>query len=477
MELPATVSRAGGSLDVRARADPRAPAPAGSPPVSRPFPAGDVAPGPCVARAFARYLGRVLADAGADPPELLWHPFALPSAAAPVPVRVGPSTAWWDELSARRAGAHVAFRGRAGRGPSVLAKRVPVTVFDRWDPSAVGPTPQGFDILAIVTTFNEADIVEDLLARLRGDGIRVHLIDNWSTDDTFAIATARAAHDGGITLERFPEVGPPAYFELEKLLMRVEDVAHRSGADWVVNHDADEIRQSPWAGVPLRRALYCVEQFGFNCVDHVVMNFRPVDERWHGAGRLQDSFPWFEFGDHHAAFRQQKAWKPQPEPVRFASSGGHDAAFPGRRIFPYRFLLRHYPIRSTAHGRRKVLTERLGRFSPEEREKGWHVHYDHYSDTSAFLWSAESLHRFSTLEELDRRLLVERLSAAALPANPFPGESVDPPPPRRLLGWRGRVPGNRWLLGRVPGNRWLLGRVPGNRPGTDPSPGVRPGRG
>ncbi len=393
--------------------------------MNRAFPPGDAAPGPDVVRAFASYLERTLGEADAGRTDLLWRPLAMPSPAAAVTLRVGPSTAWWDALGARRAGVRVAFRGFAGRGPAGSARRVPLTVFDRWDPAAVKPTPPEFDVLAIVATFNEADVVAGLLSRLRDDGIRVHLIDNWSTDETFAIVTGRAANDPGITVERFPADAPPDYFELERLLTRVEEVAHGSGADWVVNHDADEVRQSPWAGVSLRRALFCVEQFGFNCVDHVVMNFRPVDERWDGRGRLEDAFSWFEFGDHHASFRQQKAWKPQPEPVRFASSGGHNAEFAGRRVFPYRFLLRHYPIRSTAHGRRKVLTERQGRFSPEERAKGWHVHYDHYSETSEFLWEPTSLHRFTTLEDLDLRLLVERLSAAALPANPFPGESVD----------------------------------------------------
>ncbi len=411
--------------------------------MTNPFPPDDVAPGPDVVRACAHYLERVLHDADAGQAEVLWHPFATPSAAAAVTVRVGPRTRWWDDVAARRSSSHVAFRGPAGRGPAALARRVPVTIFDRWDPRSVAPTPPEFDVLALVATFNEADIVGDLLSRLRDDGIRVHLCDNWSTDGTFDIAESRARSDKGITVERFPKDAPPSYFELEKLLTRVEELAHASGADWVVNHDADEVRQSPWAGVSLRRALWCVEQFGFNCIDHVVMNFRPVDEHWEGSGRLQDAFGWFEFGDHHAAFRQQKAWKPQPEPVRFASSGGHDAAFPGRRVFPYRFLLRHYPIRSTAHGRRKVLTERLGRFSPEEREKGWHVHYDHYSESSEFLWAPGSLHRFTTLQDLDRHLLVERLTAAALPANPFPGESVVAhPTPRRPGLWR-RVSASR----------------------------------
>jgi hypothetical protein len=397
--------------------------------VTRSFPQGDLAPGPGVVRAFGCYLTRTLGEAAAGTSELLGHPLALPTPGATVSVRAGKSSPGWDALSARLSGGHVAFRGTAGRGPQGAAQPVPLTVFDRWDPATVGTVPSSFDVLAVVTTFNEADVVGDLLSRLRADGIRVHVVDNWSTDITFDVLVDRASRDPGIALERFPADSPAPHFELERLLSRVEDVAHGSGADWVVNHDADEVRQSPWPGVSLRRALWCVEQFGFNCVDHVVMNFRPVDERWTGQGHLEDAFTWFEFGDHHAAFRQQKAWKPQAQPVRVAATGGHDAEFPGRRVFPYRFLLRHYPIRSTAHGRRKVLTERQGRFSPEERAKGWHVHYDHYSEQSEFLWRTGTLHRFTTLEDLDRRLLVERLSAAALPANPFPGEAVDPTPP------------------------------------------------
>jgi glycosyltransferase involved in cell wall biosynthesis len=378
-------------------------------------------PGDAVVRAFGHYLDRTLSDAGAGTAEVLRGRFATPSAEAAVVVCVGTRPARFFHRIERRTGLRVAFRGGAGRGG---AGCVPLTVLDRWDPALPGSTPEDFDVLAIVTTFNEADVLGDLLDRLRNDAVRVHVIDNWSTDDTFPTLEKRAEQDGGVTLERFPADGPARHFELERLLTRVEEVAHTSGADWVVNHDADEVRQSPWRGVSLRRSLYCVEQFGFNCVDHVVMNFRPIDEGWEGGGRLVDAFDWFEFGDHHAAFRQQKAWKPQPAPVRFASSGGHDALFPGRRVFPYRFLLRHYPIRSTAHGRRKVLQERQGRWSPEERQRGWHVHYDAYTEASEFLWEAGSLHRFGSLEDLDGGLLVERLSGAGLPANPFPGESV-----------------------------------------------------
>jgi hypothetical protein len=55
------------------------------------------------------------------------------------------------------------------------------------------------------------------------------------------------------------------------------------------------------------------------------------------------------------------------------------------------FLLRHYPIRSAEHGRRKVLAERIERFAAEERAGGWHVQYDHYADGTDYLHERETL--------------------------------------------------------------------------------------
>jgi hypothetical protein len=73
------------------------------------------------------------------------------------------------------------------------------------------------------------------------------------------------------------------------------------------------------------------------------------------------------------------------------STGGHEARFPGRRVFPLRFLLRHYPIRGQAHGERKVFKERRARFSAEERARGWHVQYDALKEGASFLREPSSL--------------------------------------------------------------------------------------
>ena len=315
-------------------------------------------------------------------------------------------------------------------------------LLDRFDPAAVGPVPGGFDVLAIVTTFNESDIVAALVERLVADAIRVHVVDNWSSDGTGEILAGLVA-SGACTSERFPAAGPSPHFELEALLRRVEEIAAASGAHWVVHHDADEIREPPWPGTSLRGGLFAVDSFGFNCVDHTVANFVPVDDGFVAGADLESHFEWFSFGESPGHFLQQKAWKPQEGPVEMASSGGHEVRFAGRRVFPYKFLLRHYPIRSQSHGEQKIFRERRGRFSPAERARGWHVHYDAIERGSSFLGDPATL---ASARDLDGALLLERLSGAGLPGNPFPGEGPAIATPDAAAG-----EGSRATPGAAPG--------------------------
>jgi hypothetical protein len=316
-----------------------------------------------------------------------------------------------------RSGLRPAFTGGIATS-GAREEFAPLAVYDRWDPSAVTRRPASFTVLAIVTTYNEVDIIEQLLGRLRTNGVRVHVVDNWSSDATPEILT-RVAAGPGVTWERFPASGDTGHFELERLLGRVEEVAAASGADWVIHHDADEIREPPWPGVSLIDALWAVEQWGYNCIDHTVVNFRPVDNSWSPGDELTASFPWCQFGDTPADFLQIKGWKPQATRLTMASNAGHQVTFEGRRVFPYKFLLRHYSIRSQAHGERKILRERQPRWSPEERAKGWHVHYDHYDEQTSFLWRPEGLLRWGTIDE---HHLLERLSGVGMANNPWLGE-------------------------------------------------------
>lgn len=111
-------------------------------------------------------------------------------------------------------------------------------------------------------------------------------------------------------------------------------------------------------------------RWGFNCVDHAAVDFRPADDTWRPGDDLDGAFDWFEFASSHARFTLLEAWRPQTAPVVNAETGGHRADFAGRRVFPYKFPIRHYPLRSAAHARRKLFAKRRDRWDPEERAKG-----------------------------------------------------------------------------------------------------------
>ena len=273
--------------------------------------------------------------------------------------------------------------------------------------------PADFRVLAIVPAYNEEDVIAGTLRDLLGQGVDPIVLDNGSTDDTVAIAQA-----AGVPVERFPpRRGPTTTYDLAGLMTRVEDMSERArGADWVVLHDADERRRSPWPGVNLRDALWHVDLSGYNCIDHVTLTFWPTDDAFEVGGDPERHFRHFEFSDHPGHFHQRRAWKQLGRRVALARSAGHDVAFAGRRVYPYKFLLKHYPLRSRAQGARK-LRERRERCSRREREWGWHRQYDATAPDD-MLRDPAGLLRFDG--DFHRRYPVERLSGVGVFAHPPP---------------------------------------------------------
>ncbi len=261
--------------------------------------------------------------------------------------------------------------------------------------------------------FNEADVLKGSLEALVRDGVQVYVLDDWSTDSSYEIAAAMLGR-GVIGLERCPPDRPSSDFRWMDVQERVADLALSLSADWFVHLDPDERRRPPWASLGLRDGLYEVDRSGFNCVDHTTVNFQPVDDAFPFGSDCEAYFRWFEFGRRPGSFLQQKAWKNLGLRVERAESGGHEIRFPGRRVYPFKFLLKHYPIRSQAHGERKVFGERMPRWSLAERSRGQHVHYDHLTRGHTFLRTPADLIEFRAAD-FNRRYLVERLSGVGLP--------------------------------------------------------------
>ena len=273
--------------------------------------------------------------------------------------------------------------------------------------------PDNFGVVAFMTAYNEEDIIFHSISRLIRTGIDVYLIDNWSTDKTVAMVEPLLGN-GLIGIERFPLGGSTGYYDWERLMMRVEELARAIPAEWFIHHDVDEIRESPWPEITLREALYFVDRLGFNAVDHTVINFLPVDNGFLPGSDFGNYFTYWEFGRRPGHFQQIKAWKNLCQTLTLASTGGHDVDFTGRKVFPYKFLLRHYPVRSQEHGEKKVLTERKPRFNPEERAvRGWHGHYDHIENGHNFLFDPQLLNHYDSAS-FYQDYLVERISGIGI---------------------------------------------------------------
>lgn len=312
-------------------------------------------------------------------------------------------------------GIPVEFSGYTYNNDVDWLKNTSLLVLANHQKSHKSTPPDDFRVVAITTAYNEEDIIASSLRHMIEQGIEVYVIDNWSTDTTAEIARGYIGR-GVINVELFPETDPQSYQRMN-LLQRVEELCLSLQADWYILYDIDEIRNSPWHDVSLREAIYHVDQCGFNCIDHTVLTFRPVDDFMTDQGLEQMKF--YELGRNPGFFVQLKAWKNVGKSVQLHPSLGHNISFDGRQIYPYKFLLRHYPIRSQKHGEQKVFIERKPRRDAEAVKKGFHNHYDHITPQYDFLYNRFDLEIFE-VKHFSQKYLIERLSGVGITPYPKP---------------------------------------------------------
>jgi hypothetical protein len=151
-----------------------------------------------------------------------------------------------------------------------------------------------------------------------------------------------------------------------------------------------------------------VDRAGFNCVDHTIVEFHPVDDGFQMGMDHEAYFRHFDFRNLSHA-NQRKAWKNGGQTIAMIASAGHDVLFEGRRVYPFKFLLKHYSFRSQRHAEKKVFTERKARWNPNERARGWHIHYDVFKKGHRFVQPAVEKTIFEE-DDFNKTYLVERLA-------------------------------------------------------------------
>lgn len=270
--------------------------------------------------------------------------------------------------------AFASARQLIGDGITVNAVAAP-----RPQPAAQLPASRPFTVTAIISSFNEGDVISHVIGDLIANGVQVYLLDNCSTDNTVAEAS-RWLGKGLLHIERFPDDSGYSKRNTKEyvwrdILRRKQELAQTLTSDWFIHADADEFRESPYVGQTLSEGIAAVDTAGYSAINFELLNFRPTNNGFVPGSDVRTSLTHYERGEWFDS-AQIKAWKNTGIPVDLVSTGGHSIAFTGRSVYPVPFILRHYPIRSEQHGQNKVYQERLARFAKEERAAGWHVQYD-----------------------------------------------------------------------------------------------------
>jgi Glycosyl transferase family 2 len=228
-------------------------------------------------------------------------------------------------------------------------------------------------VVAIIATYNERRFIHSCLNHLREHEVDAYLIDDGSTDDTVAVAEQWLGR-GLIGIEETPR-DDDHVFSLPAQLRRKEELARELDADWFIHLDPDEIRLPPSRTQTLARALEVVDREGFNAVNFVEFTFVPCSEE---PDHDHPDFPqtlltYYPFSPRFP--NQLKAWKAQ-DSVDLVSTHGHKVQFPGLKMHPESFPMKHYLFLSVPHAIEKYVNGRPGR-----KQGGWrsqlrasHVH-------------------------------------------------------------------------------------------------------
>jgi len=247
-------------------------------------------------------------------------------------------------------------------------------------------------VVAMLQVYNEQRFVAGCIEHLREQGVGVYLIDNESSDDTLAIAE-RYVGRGVVGIETLPrgEEG----FVLRAQCARQEELAQTLDADWLIHHDADEIRVSPKRGQTLVEAIAEVDAAGFNAVNFLEFTFVPTRESPdHDHPDFQRTmrsyYPFLPSFPHRL-----NAWKRQEGPVTIRT---HRVSFPDQRMAPESLYMKHYMYLSADHALEKYLTRR---YSATEVEAGLHRWQARLRPEHIHLPSESELRRYHSDDTLD----------------------------------------------------------------------------
>jgi hypothetical protein len=244
------------------------------------------------------------------------------------------------------------------------------------------------NIIGMMAVYNEADIVGQSVAHMISQGIPLVVLDGGSTDGSFEIVSEFLGR-GVLSIQAHRT----EKLEWETVLRELCQMAANQSPDWGVRCDADEFMESPRLGLTLKEAIELEAGQGYNLIQFNNYEFWPTELDENSTEKdVRKRLLYYSWVDNFL-FR---AWKFYSG-TTIHEHGGHFPLFPLEHeinISPNKFVLRHYRIRSYRQGLKKVFEERLPRYSPNDLERGWHMHYSNFKrDKDSFVIDSRRLTR------------------------------------------------------------------------------------
>jgi len=225
-------------------------------------------------------------------------------------------------------------------------------------------------VIAYIWSYNEEDFIEWTIKHLISQNIEIHLFDNWSTDSTFDKANKFTSKY--LKVSKWPK-NEERYSSLTSRLNFLEELSRKNTThDWIIHQDVDEIRRAK-TGETLVNFIKRIDSQGFNAINHDIETYLPKED-WDGSQNPEMFFT--AKANNHTDKRtsQIKCWKNTNQKINLSTSGGHILKFPGIKISSEKLLIKHYPLRTQEHARRKI-QERKKSYTRQELKKGWHTQY------------------------------------------------------------------------------------------------------
>jgi glycosyltransferase involved in cell wall biosynthesis len=229
-----------------------------------------------------------------------------------------------------------------------------------------------FNVIAMLEVYNDEDIVEELIQHIKNENLHLVVFDNGSTDDTLNICK-KFLNNG---IDKLFSIGSNSW-ELSRDLRIQYDLALTLSPDWVIRFDSDEFLETGIKGINLHDGILEADKQGYNIIQFDWFNFFLTDDD-KKEGSTKDRLRYYSWASEF----QFRAWKVAPG-IR-SEENPHLPIFPDflkYKIYPKKFVLRHYPFRSKLQAEKKLLA-RLAKIKNKnaEVELGMHFRYKIYSE-------------------------------------------------------------------------------------------------